>query len=71
MTTLGVPYAKGYDLQANADLIAQAKKIQTGLKAEKLEAGANTEILALIAYLQRVGTDIKNAPKPTVAALTN
>jgi cytochrome c oxidase cbb3-type subunit I/II len=71
MTTLGVPYAKGYDQQANADLIVQAKKIQTGLKAEKLEAGTNTEILALIAYLQRVGTDIKNAPKPTIAALTN
>ncbi|MEI8074516.1 MAG: cytochrome-c oxidase, cbb3-type subunit I [Bacteroidota bacterium] len=71
MTTLGVPYAKGYDLQANADLFEQAKRIQTGLKLEKLEAGTNTEILALIAYLQRVGTDIKNAPKPTVAALTN
>ncbi|MEI6087367.1 MAG: cytochrome-c oxidase, cbb3-type subunit I [Bacteroidota bacterium] len=71
MTTLGVPYAKGYDLQANADLMEQAKKIQTGLKVEKLEAGTNTEILALIAYLQRVGSDIKNAPKPTVAALTN
>jgi cytochrome c oxidase cbb3-type subunit I/II len=71
MTTLGVPYEKGYDLKANADLMDQAKKIQTGLKAEKLEAGANTEILALIAYLQRIGSDIKNAPKPTVAALTN
>jgi cytochrome c oxidase cbb3-type subunit I/II len=71
MTTLGVPYEKGYDQKANADLVEQAKKIQTGLKAEKLEAGANTEILALIAYLQRIGSDIKNAPKPTVAALTN
>ncbi len=71
MTTLGVPYEKGYDLKANADLMEQAKKIQTGLKTEKLEAGANTEILALIAYLQRIGSDIKNAPKPTVAALTN
>jgi cytochrome c oxidase cbb3-type subunit I/II len=71
MTTLGVPYEKGYDQKANADLMDQAKKIQTGLKAEKLEAGANTEILALIAYLQRIGSDIKNAPKPTVAALTN
>jgi hypothetical protein len=47
------------------------KKIQAELKAEKLEAGTNTEIIALIAYLQRVGTDIKNAPKRTVAALTN
>ena len=58
-------------MQANADLFEQAKKIQTGLKAEKLEAGTNTEILALIAYLQRVGADIKNVSKPTVDALTN
>jgi len=71
MTTLGVPYAKGYDQQANADLMTQAKKIQAGLKAEKLEIPANAEIVALIAYLQRIGTDIKSAPKPTVAALTN
>lgn len=71
MTTLGVPYAKGYDQQANADLMAQATKIQQGLKAEKLETAANAEIVALIAYLQRIGTDIKSAPKPTVAALTN
>jgi cytochrome c oxidase cbb3-type subunit I/II len=71
MTTLGVPYAKGYDQQANADLMTQAKKIQAGLKVEKLDIPANAEIVALIAYLQRVGTDIKSAPKPTVAALTN
>ncbi|MCX6207507.1 MAG: cytochrome-c oxidase, cbb3-type subunit II, partial [Bacteroidetes bacterium] len=71
MTTLGVPYEKGFDQQANADLMAQATKIQKGLKAEKLETAANAEIVALIAYLQRIGTDIKSAPKPTVAALTN
>jgi cytochrome c oxidase cbb3-type subunit I/II len=71
MITLGVPYPKGYDLQANADLMTQAKEIQENLKSEKLETPANAEIVALIAYLQRVGTDIKNAPKPTVAALSN
>ena len=71
MTTLGVPYAKGYDLEANADLMTQAKKIQAGLKAENLDIPANAEIVALIAYLQRIGTDIKSAPKPTIAALTN
>lgn len=71
MTTLGVPYPKGYDQQAIADLKTQASKIQAGLKTEKLETADNAEILALIAYLQRVGTDIKSAPKPTVAALTN
>ncbi len=37
MITLGVPYPKDYDQQANADLFAQASKIQAGLKKEKLE----------------------------------
>jgi cytochrome c oxidase cbb3-type subunit I/II len=71
MTTLGVPYPKDYDQLANRDLYIQASAIQAGLKKEKLETANNAEILALIAYLQRVGTDIKSAPKPTVAALTN
>ncbi|QEC70070.1 cytochrome-c oxidase, cbb3-type subunit I [Panacibacter ginsenosidivorans] len=63
MQTLGVPYAPGYDLQANTDLIAQANKIKADLKKDKLNAPANSEIIALIAYLQRVGTDIKAESK--------
>jgi cytochrome c oxidase cbb3-type subunit I/II len=59
MQTLGVPYPKGYDKLANQDLTAQAKKIKDNLKKEKLSTGSNAEIIALIAYLQRVGTDIK------------
>jgi cytochrome c oxidase cbb3-type subunit I/II len=59
MQTLGVPYPKGFDKQANEDLRAQAKKIKDNLKKEKLSTGSNAEIIALIAYLQRVGTDIK------------
>jgi cytochrome c oxidase cbb3-type subunit I/II len=59
MQTLGVPYPEGFDQQANQDLRDQAKKIKDNLKKEKLSTGSNAEIIALIAYLQRVGTDIK------------
>ena len=61
MQTLGVPYATGFDLIANTNLMAQAYKIQAGLKLAKLEVAADAEIIALIAYLQRVGMDIKGA----------
>lgn len=59
MQTLGVPYPKGYDQQANADLMAQANAVRINLKIDKITTPANREIVALIAYLQRVGTDIK------------
>ena len=69
MQTLGVPYPEGYDKQANADLLAQGKKIQANLKKDKLDAGATSEIVAMIAYLQRMGTDIKAASKQQTAAI--
>jgi cytochrome c oxidase cbb3-type subunit I/II len=59
MQTLGVPYEKGYDQIANRELMAQAEKISKNLKADKIETSANREIVALIAYLQRIGVDIK------------
>lgn len=59
MQTLGVPYEKGYDQVANKELMAQAEKISKNLKADKIETTANKEIVALIAYLQRIGIDIK------------
>ncbi len=59
MQTLGVPYPEGYDQQANADLREQALKIKANLKKDKIETSSNAEIVALIAYLQRMGTDIK------------
>ena len=58
MITLGVPYEKGYDAIANEDLMKQAKSIKDNLKKDKLEVATDAEIVALIAYLQRVGTDI-------------
>jgi cytochrome c oxidase cbb3-type subunit I/II len=65
MITLGVPYEKGYDKQANADLIKQADGIVKNLANDKIAIKNNKEIVALIAYLQRVGTDIKLSDKTT------
>ncbi|MBX9783587.1 MAG: cytochrome-c oxidase, cbb3-type subunit I [Chitinophagaceae bacterium] len=59
MQTLGVPYAKGYDAVANRDLMTQANGIRINLKVDKITTPANKEIIALIAYLQRLGKDIK------------
>ena len=59
MQTLGVPYPEGYDKKANADLMKQANKIKESLKKDKINTDANAEIVAVIAYLQRLGTDIK------------
>ena len=59
MQTLGVPYEEGFDQQANADLMKQANTIVAGLKASGIKTAPDKEIVALIAYLQRLGTDIK------------
>ncbi|MFD2202578.1 cytochrome-c oxidase, cbb3-type subunit I [Shivajiella indica] len=59
MQKLGVPYPDGYDAQANADLMLQAEQIVANLKASGVEVLPESEIVALIAYLQRLGTDIK------------
>ena len=67
MISLGVPYPKGYDKIANQDLFEQAKGIKENLKKDKIETPGSAEIVALIAYLQRVGTDIKAAPKQMAA----
>ena len=59
MRTIGVPYPEGYDKIANADLVYQEQQIVKNLEKDKIQALPNTEIIALIAYLQRLGTDIK------------
>lgn len=63
MITLGVPYPKGFDRTANQDLMQQAEKIAASLKKDGIETPPNKEIIALIAYLQRIGTDIKGETK--------
>ncbi|MCC5927614.1 MAG: cytochrome-c oxidase, cbb3-type subunit I [Cyclobacteriaceae bacterium] len=59
MRKLGVPYEEGYEEQAMADVEKQAQIISENLKNENIEADPSLEIIALIAYLQRLGTDIK------------
>jgi len=59
MRTLGVPYEEGYEKIANQDLMKQAEEIAEDLQNAGAPAEPNKEIIALIAYLQRLGTDIK------------
>jgi len=58
---LGTPYPEGFEERAVADAQAQAKKIAIKLKSEgiKDEGMETKEMMAIIAYLQRLGTDIK------------
>ena len=72
MQTLGVPYLRGFDLKAEADLKNQAHLIATDIvsntpkgalqgtsAAAKIKELETKKLIALIAYLQRLGTDIK------------
>jgi len=65
---IGVPYPAGYENgPAQKDLQAQAQKIVANLKLGSVNTDPDREIIALIAYLQRLGTDIKSAPVTTAA----
>lgn len=59
MRKMGVPYPKGYEKTAKNDLKKQAESITQNLKTEGVKTKSDREIIALIAYLQRLGTDIK------------
>lgn len=59
LRTVGVPYEPGFEEKATADMEAQARRIQANLKAEGYEINHDAEIVALIAYIQRLGRDIK------------
>ena len=75
MRTMGVPYEEGFEKLATANAQAQASEIATDIvdhmDKEVLKANGgrekvlselkNKEIIALIAYLQRLGTDIEKA----------
>lgn len=62
MQTLGVPYEVGYEKIANDDLKKQAEEITADLQKEGIKAMPQKEIIAVIAYLQRLGTDISAEP---------
>ncbi len=61
MRTLGVPYPAGYEDIALSDLQKQAKQIADNLRKDNIEMEGleQKELIAMIAYLQRLGTDIK------------
>ena len=59
MRTLGVPYPEGYEDKAATDMLNQAKEIEGRLSEAGIEVTPEQEIVALISYLQRLGTDIK------------
>ncbi|MCL4548235.1 MAG: cytochrome-c oxidase, cbb3-type subunit I [Bacteroidetes bacterium] len=65
MRSLGVPYEAGYDKYANIDLAKQAGVITQDLINNGVPVEPDKDIIALIAYLQRLGTDIKVKPTAT------
>ncbi len=66
MRKLGVPYEKGYEQYANSELMTQANSIRLNLKIAGIEIPADREVVALIAYMQRLGKDISNNKIATV-----
>jgi cytochrome c oxidase cbb3-type subunit I/II len=72
---VGVPYPAGYENgPAQKELETQAAAVVTNLKLGMINASTNREIIAVIAYLQRLGKDIKLAPasevNPSTASTT-
>jgi cytochrome c oxidase cbb3-type subunit I/II len=65
MRTLGVPYEAGFEKIANVELQKQADIIAKDLQKQGIDVTSDKEIIALIAYLQRLGTDIKNIDPKT------
>lgn len=66
MKILGVPYTNEQVENAVADAEKQAEEIAKDLAANQVEVKSDREIIAMIAYLQRLGTDIKAEPKAEV-----
>lgn len=65
MRTLGVPYPEGYEDQALDDLRAQANEIRDELALGAIDVTGTEEVIAMIAYLQRLGTDIEAKAEET------
>ncbi len=65
MQLFGVPYPEGYDKIANDDLMKQARGIADDLKSQGIQVEPGKEIIAMIAYLQRLGKDVHAAGNPT------
>lgn len=70
LTSVGVPYSPRYPEYAIGDMKAQAERITQGLREngfdtiEGIEITSEKKVIALIAYLQRLGTDISGDNDP-------
>ncbi len=72
MRKLGVPYREGYEEQAIVDLYKQSARIATSIAKDlnpdadeaQIAELSSKEIISLIAYLQRLGTDIHELDDP-------
>lgn len=64
MRTLGVPYTDVEIGKASEALLSQQLLIKTNLLGQGVsDVSESSELVALIAYLQRLGKDINNAPE--------
>lgn len=60
---LGVPYRDGFDEVAVDELRQQAMGIAQGLQDSGFDVEWDSHMVAIIAYLQRLGTDIRAQPQ--------
>ncbi|HEX5625158.1 MAG TPA: cytochrome-c oxidase, cbb3-type subunit I [Saprospiraceae bacterium] len=63
MRMIGVPYSENSEAKAAEVLKKQAESVAAGLKLDKIEIDPNKEIIALIAYLQRLGKDTRTSKR--------
>lgn len=65
LQSLGVPYPDGFDEKAVDALREQATGIANGLNSSGFDVEWDAHMVAVIAYLQRLGTDIKGDSQNT------
>jgi len=66
MRMLGVPYQEGFDKQAVASYMADAQIIADELKLAGVDIKPTKEVIAVIAYLHKLGRDISPAGSPAI-----
>jgi len=71
MQTLGVPYPEGYDEDAVDDLIWQAEQIAADLKNSGIDIEPTSHMVAMIAYLHKLGGDIETQVAPIIEDTQN
>jgi len=71
MQTLGVPYPEGYDEEAVDDLIWQAEQIAADLLNSGIDIEPTSHMVAMIAYLHKLGGDIETQAAPIIEETSN